>query len=64
MLTDTLIIYKNIIYEMLYNYNINLFQIMGTITTYFLILVQLGSSPDDLEKSTNVTIPLNNTRKI
>lgn len=48
---------------MLYNYNINLLQIMGTITTYFLILVQLGSSPDDLEKSTNVTLPLNNTTK-
>lgn len=38
-------------------------QIMGTITTYFLILVQLGSSSDDFEKSMNATIPLNSTTK-
>lgn len=47
------------------NININLpskvyylsfnFQIMGTIATYLLILVQLGSSPDVLEQSLNVT---------
>ncbi|KAF0771006.1 Gustatory receptor [Aphis craccivora] len=29
--------------------------IMGTIATYFLILVQLGSSPDDLVNALNIT---------
>ncbi|XP_060846613.1 uncharacterized protein LOC132926283 [Rhopalosiphum padi] len=38
--------------------------IIGTIATYFLILVQLGSSPDALVKPLNSTIPIANNTKL
>lgn len=49
------------VYKML-NLYCQFFQIVGTIATYLLILVQLGSSSNVLEKMPNVTTPIVPTR--